>query len=159
MKKSDLLTLAVFAFFAFAAANALAEQANALAEQSSAGPAPVHVVVTVEAHKGRETPVINREDVMVHEGHDRDAVIDSASRRLMFSNSSGVVFPYRSSSVSIKAWNVSCTVEAIFAEIIPCPCASTTKTPAVEQRSRTSSATRTCSELLANLYSVSISGL
>jgi hypothetical protein len=40
MKKSDLLTLAAFAFFAFASANALAEQANALAEQSSAGPAP-----------------------------------------------------------------------------------------------------------------------
>src|SRR2546430_6011831 len=76
MKKSDLLTLAVFAFFALAAANALAEQANALAEQSSAGPAPVHVVVTVGAHKGRETPVINREDVMVHEGHDREPVID-----------------------------------------------------------------------------------
>jgi len=37
---------------------------------------PVHVVVTVEARKGAETPVINREDVMVHEGHDRDGVID-----------------------------------------------------------------------------------
>jgi len=34
------------------------------------------VVVTVEAHKGGETPVVNREDVMVHEGHDRDAAID-----------------------------------------------------------------------------------
>src|SRR5882724_9230262 len=69
MKKSHLLTLAIFAFLAFAAA-------NAVAQQSSAGTAPVHVVVTVEAHKGGETPVVNREDVMVHEGHDRDAVID-----------------------------------------------------------------------------------
>jgi hypothetical protein len=69
MKKSHLLTLAVFGFLALAAA-------NAVAQQSSAGTAPVHVVVTVEAHKGGETPVINREDVMVHEGHDRDSVID-----------------------------------------------------------------------------------
>jgi hypothetical protein len=69
MKKSHLLILAVFAFSAFAAA-------NAATEQSSSGTAPVHVVVTVEAHKGGETPLINREDVMVHEGHDRDRVID-----------------------------------------------------------------------------------
>lgn len=70
MKKRNFLTLAVFAFLAFAAA-------NAVAQQSSAGTGvPVHVVVTVEARKGGETPVINREDVMVHEGHDRDTVID-----------------------------------------------------------------------------------
>ena len=69
MKRSHLLTLAVFAFLAFAAS-------NAVAQQSSAGTAPVHVVVTVETHKGGETPVVSREDVMVHEGHDRDAVID-----------------------------------------------------------------------------------
>jgi hypothetical protein len=37
---------------------------------------PVHVVVTVEARKGQETPVINREVVMVHEGHVRDEVVD-----------------------------------------------------------------------------------
>src|SRR6202023_2429960 len=49
---------------------------KAVSQQSSAGTAPVHVVVTVEGHKGGETPVINREDVMVHEGHDRDPVID-----------------------------------------------------------------------------------
>lgn len=37
---------------------------------------PAHMVVTVEAHHGSNVPVINREDVMVHEGHDRDKVID-----------------------------------------------------------------------------------
>ena len=69
MKKSHFLTLALFAFLAVAA--------NAVAQQSSAGTGvPVHVVVTVEARKGAETPVINREDVMVHEGHDRDTVVD-----------------------------------------------------------------------------------
>jgi hypothetical protein len=36
----------------------------------------VHIVVTVEANKGKEIPVINREDVIVHEGRDRDTVVD-----------------------------------------------------------------------------------
>lgn len=70
MKRNHFLTLMGFTFLAFAAANAVTKQPSA-----GAG-VPVHVVVTVEAHKGRETPVINREDVMVHEGHDRDTVVD-----------------------------------------------------------------------------------
>lgn len=37
---------------------------------------PVHLVVTVEPHKGANPPVINREDVMVFEGRDRDTVTD-----------------------------------------------------------------------------------
>ncbi len=37
---------------------------------------PAHLVVTVEPHKGASAPVINREDVMVLEGHDRDKVLD-----------------------------------------------------------------------------------
>jgi len=37
---------------------------------------PVHMVVTVEPHKGSEVPVINRDDVMVFEGHDRLKVVD-----------------------------------------------------------------------------------
>lgn len=37
---------------------------------------PVHMVVTVEARKGPEVPVVNREDVMVHEGKDRVKVTD-----------------------------------------------------------------------------------
>jgi hypothetical protein len=35
---------------------------------------PVQMVVTVEARHGNELPVINREDVMVYEGRDRDQV-------------------------------------------------------------------------------------
>ena len=61
--KNRLLT---FAVFALAVANPAAR-----AQQSS-----VHVVVTVKARKGQETPVINREDVVVHEGDDQDEVID-----------------------------------------------------------------------------------
>jgi hypothetical protein len=36
----------------------------------------VQMLVTVEALHGSDQPVINREDVMVHERHDRDKVID-----------------------------------------------------------------------------------
>src|SRR5215469_4973446 len=70
MKKNRFLPFTVFAFLAFAATNAVAQQSP-----PETG-VPVHVVVTVEARKGEETLVVNREDVMVHEGHDRDAVID-----------------------------------------------------------------------------------
>jgi hypothetical protein len=37
---------------------------------------PVHMVVTVEARHGTTPPEITREDVMVHEGHDRDRVTE-----------------------------------------------------------------------------------
>jgi hypothetical protein len=50
------------------------------ASLSAQGPAangiPVHTVVTVEAHKGNNPPVINREDVLVHQGKDRDTVTE-----------------------------------------------------------------------------------
>ncbi len=66
MKKSPVFILAVF-ILAMTVAGARARQPAGV---------PVHVVVTVEAHKGKEPPVINREDVMVHEGRDRDPVVD-----------------------------------------------------------------------------------
>jgi hypothetical protein len=67
MKKNSLFTLAV-SVFAITVAGARAQQPAGV---------PVHIVVTVEAHKGKEEPpVINREDVMVHEGRDRDPVVD-----------------------------------------------------------------------------------
>jgi len=37
---------------------------------------PVHIVVTVEPRHGSSLPVINREDVLVFEGHDRDKVTE-----------------------------------------------------------------------------------
>jgi hypothetical protein len=69
MKKNLFFASAVFV---------LATTAAGARAQQSAG-VPVHAVVTVEAHKGKETPVINREDVMVHEGRDRDQVVDWVS--------------------------------------------------------------------------------
>ena len=47
------------------------------AQQASSGNGvPVHMVVTVEPHHGKEVPAIQREDVMVYEGKDRDTVTD-----------------------------------------------------------------------------------
>ncbi len=37
---------------------------------------PVRIVVTVEAHHGSNIAVINREDVLVYQGHDRDQVTE-----------------------------------------------------------------------------------
>jgi len=37
---------------------------------------PVHMIVTVEPRKGSEVPVVNREDVMVYEGKNRDQVTE-----------------------------------------------------------------------------------
>jgi hypothetical protein len=37
---------------------------------------PAHMVVTVEPHHGSDVPTINREDVMVYEGKDRDTVTE-----------------------------------------------------------------------------------
>ena len=45
-------------------------------QTAAANGVPVHMVVTVEARHGSDVPVINREDVMVHEGHDRDQVTE-----------------------------------------------------------------------------------
>ena len=38
--------------------------------------APIHIVVTALGPHGGDVPVLNREDVMVYEGHDRDTVTD-----------------------------------------------------------------------------------
>jgi hypothetical protein len=46
------------------------------AQQMASEGVPAHLVVTVEARKGNTEPVVNREDVMVFEGHDRDKVTD-----------------------------------------------------------------------------------
>jgi len=46
------------------------------AQAPAASGLPVHTVVTVEAHKGANPPVINREDVLVNEGKDRDLVTE-----------------------------------------------------------------------------------
>src|SRR5260370_24100970 len=49
---------------------------SAVAQQASSTGVPVHVVVTVEPRHGSNVPVINREDVMVFQGHDRAKVTD-----------------------------------------------------------------------------------
>ncbi len=46
-----------------------------VAQQSGTGFA-AHLVVTVEPKHGNTVPIINRDEVMVYEGHDRDQVVD-----------------------------------------------------------------------------------
>jgi hypothetical protein len=48
----------------------------AVAQEAPPPGVPVHVVVTVEPRHGSNVPVINREDVMVFQGHDRAKVTD-----------------------------------------------------------------------------------
>jgi len=50
--------------------------ASAVVQEASSTGVPVHVVVTVEPRHGSSVPVINREDVMVYQGHDRKKVTD-----------------------------------------------------------------------------------
>ncbi len=48
-----------------------------LAKQApAADQAAVHMVVTVEPKHGTEVPPVNRDDVMVYEGQDRDTVTE-----------------------------------------------------------------------------------
>jgi hypothetical protein len=52
-------------------------QGPALSAQAPAeNGVPVHTIVTVEARKGSDPPVINREDVLVSEGKNRDTVTE-----------------------------------------------------------------------------------
>ncbi len=48
----------------------------ALGQQTPSTGTPVHMIVTVEPKKGAEVPVVNREDVMVYEGKNRDQVTE-----------------------------------------------------------------------------------
>src|SRR3989442_7134950 len=71
MKKSHLIIIAG----ALLAVTALATS-RVVAQQTSSTGVPVHMVVTVEPRHGSNVPVINREDVMVYQGHDRAKVTD-----------------------------------------------------------------------------------
>ncbi len=46
------------------------------AQQASTKGVPTHMVVTAEPHHGSAVPAVNREDVMVYEGKDRDTVTE-----------------------------------------------------------------------------------
>jgi hypothetical protein len=72
MKKSGLLahTVLSLAVLLCAIGSVFSQQAP------SAGGVPAHLVVTVEPHHGHDVPLINREDVMVYEGKERDQVTE-----------------------------------------------------------------------------------
>jgi hypothetical protein len=72
MRQTNLPSLTLFVFlFALASLECAAAQ-----QAPSAGGIPVHILVTVEPKHGSNLPVITRDDVMVHQGKDRDQVTD-----------------------------------------------------------------------------------
>src|SRR2546430_3713416 len=70
MKKSHIIIAG-----ALLAVTALA-RSRVVAKQASSSGVPVHMLVTVEPRHGSNVPVINREDVMVYQGHDWAKVSD-----------------------------------------------------------------------------------
>src|SRR6201981_3322298 len=74
MRKSHIVIIAG----ALLAVTALAAGGlwSVVAQQTSSTGVPVHMVVTVEPRHGSNVPDINREDVMVYQGHDRAKVTD-----------------------------------------------------------------------------------
>ena len=58
----------------FAVASGICGASATAGAQQTAPGTPVHMVVSVESRHGAEIPVINREDVVVSEGRDRDKV-------------------------------------------------------------------------------------
>ena len=72
MRKFRFLAAGLFGLAAW-----LCTSAGAAAQQAPAvGGTPAHLLVTVEPHQGNSVPVINRDEVMVYEGQNRDAVTD-----------------------------------------------------------------------------------
>jgi hypothetical protein len=65
-----------FTAVAFAFVLGMMAARTSSAQQAPPPGVPAHLVVTAEPHKGSEVPVINRDDVMVYEGKERDQVID-----------------------------------------------------------------------------------
>jgi len=71
MSKKSFFTAAAFAFVL-----GIVAAGTCWAQQAPPAGVPAHLVVTAEPRKGSEVPVINREDVLVYEGKNRDQVID-----------------------------------------------------------------------------------
>ena len=71
MKKSGCLHSATLSFAVFACLTG-----GVYAQNAGTQGVPAHLLVTVEARHGSSVPEINRADVMVFEGRDRDQVTD-----------------------------------------------------------------------------------
>lgn len=71
MNKYGFMAIAIFVL-----AGWLCGAQSLAAQQTSTNGIPAHLIVTVEPHHGSDAPVVNREDVMVYEGKDRDTVTD-----------------------------------------------------------------------------------
>jgi hypothetical protein len=76
MRKHFLPGYSILGYFIFAVSFSTCAVSGLSAQAPGANGVPVHTVVTVEARKGASPPVINREDVLVNEGKDRDPVTE-----------------------------------------------------------------------------------
>jgi hypothetical protein len=76
-KEASMKHLSFIAFFAscLGVVTFVSRPASAQQAPTPSG-VPAHLVVTVEPRHGATAPVMNREDVMVYEGHDRDTVTE-----------------------------------------------------------------------------------
>ena len=72
MNKYRFMTIAALGLAAWVCG----AQSIAAQQAPAANGIPARMVVTVEPHHGSDVPVINREDVMVYEGKDRDTVTE-----------------------------------------------------------------------------------
>jgi hypothetical protein len=66
----------IFVTLLFAWAMGIYAVGTVVAQQAPVAMEPRHLIVTVEPKHGKEVPVINRDEIMVYEGHDRDQVTD-----------------------------------------------------------------------------------
>ena len=71
MKNDRSISSLILGFVLLACATGIA-----LAQQAPPAGIPAHLLVTVEPHHGSTAPEINRSEVMVYEGHDRDTVTE-----------------------------------------------------------------------------------
>jgi hypothetical protein len=71
MNNFRFLAITILGLTVFSATSLLSAQ-----QPASSNGIPVHTVVTVEPHKGHDVPTVNKEDVLVFEGRDRDTVTD-----------------------------------------------------------------------------------
>lgn len=76
MNKLKVLASATFPTVVLALAICWCAVPRLAAQQPTANGVPAHMVVTVEPHHGSDVANVNREDVMVFEGKDRDTVTE-----------------------------------------------------------------------------------
>jgi hypothetical protein len=74
MKINRVFAVTIFGLGIFGLAFGSLSSRAAAQDTAASNGIPAHLIVTVEPHHGGDVPVINQNEVMVYEGHDRDTV-------------------------------------------------------------------------------------